>query len=210
MINNFEQISKLLKWESEDDFYFVQIIQRKKDNPGNIHGSNNSSRIIKAYYITSLENLELQKEEMIFLADKFNARIGISLNRRSFYKTAFETLKIIADQMHNKSFKEVRKAYNRACGIHNGDSDKVWLLDVDKITDPELLAMFDYPEERREYFMRDLIAKAMPIGEDKILAKVPSKSGYHLLTKPFDSREFIKQLPEVSLHKNNPTNLYIP
>ena len=50
MIDNFEQISKLLTFTSEDEFYFVQVLQRKKDNPGGYLGSNNSSRLIKAYW----------------------------------------------------------------------------------------------------------------------------------------------------------------
>ncbi len=33
MINNIEIIKSLLKFESPDEFYFLQIIKRKKDNP---------------------------------------------------------------------------------------------------------------------------------------------------------------------------------
>jgi len=33
MIDNFEQIKKLLTFETEDDFYFGQILQRKKEHP---------------------------------------------------------------------------------------------------------------------------------------------------------------------------------
>jgi len=212
MINNFEQISKLLKWDSEDEFYFIQILQRKKDNPGNIHGSNNSSRLIKAYYIDSLEKLNKQKDEMIQLADLFNARVGINLNRRSYYKTAFNTLVATANLMHNKEFKYLYRTWNTACGVHNGVDDKIWLLDVDNLdTNSTLFDMFDDPEGRRECALREFINKAQPIvNTNKVLAKISSKSGYHLITSGFDTREFVKVFPEVSLHKNNPTNLYIP
>lgn len=212
MIDNFEQISGLLKWDSDDEFYFVQIMQRKKDNPGNINGSNNSSRLIKAYYIDSLEKLNKQKEEMITLANLFNARVGINLNRRSFYKTAFNTLQTMANQMHNKEFKYLYRSWNTACGIHNGVDDKIWLLDVDNL-DPnsDIFRMFDDPEERRYSALIEFINKAQPIvNTDKILAKIPSKSGYHLITSGFDTREFCKEFPEIEIHKNNPTNLYIP
>ena len=30
MVNNFEIIKPLLKWDSTDDFYFIQVLQRKK------------------------------------------------------------------------------------------------------------------------------------------------------------------------------------
>ena len=61
MIDNFEQITSILNFESEDDFYFLQIIQRKKDNPDGCMGSNNSSRLIKAYSIKSIEELDKKK-----------------------------------------------------------------------------------------------------------------------------------------------------
>lgn len=48
-IDNFDLIEENLKFESNDDFYFLQVIQRKKD--GNVTGrGNNGARLIKAYY----------------------------------------------------------------------------------------------------------------------------------------------------------------
>ncbi len=133
-IDNFNQIKDLLIFDdNEDYFYFISILQRKKDNPGNINGSNNSSRLIKAYYIDSLEKLMKQKDEMIALANMFNARVGINLNRRSYYKTAFNTLQAMANQLHNKEFKYLYRTWNTACGIHNGVDDKIWLLDIDNL-----------------------------------------------------------------------------
>ena len=45
-VNNFDLIRNLLKFEDKDDFYFLQIIQRKKD--GNIvPEANNGYRTIK-------------------------------------------------------------------------------------------------------------------------------------------------------------------
>lgn len=95
MIDNFDLISSLLKFNSDDDFYFVQIIQRKKDNPDSVNGCNNSSRAIKVYYINSVESLFKLKNEMIFFANHFNARVGINLNKRSYYKTAFNLFGLI-------------------------------------------------------------------------------------------------------------------
>lgn len=197
MIDNFEIIKPLLSFDSDDEFYFVQILQRKKDNPTGYMGSNNSSRLVKAYYIDSIDRLDRYRGEMIKLAELFNARVGINLNKRSYYKTAFNTLKHMAEQMHNKQFKYLQRAWNTSCGVHNG-GDKIWLLNFDRLLDP-----LEYNH------VCNVIYQANPIGE-KIIDAVPSKSGFHLITKGFDPREFKEDFPEIEIHKNNPTNLYIP
>lgn len=204
MVNNFELIKPLLTFNSENEFYFVQILQRKKDNPDGYMGSNNSSRLIKAYYINSIEKLNKYTNEMIHFADYFNARVGINLNKRSYYKTAFNTLKIVAEQMHNKNFSAIPNAWNKACGVFNG-GDRIWLLDVDKLQE-----YTQYKGEEDRYTQIDyLVNNSKPYGH-KCIARVPSKNGYHLLVNAFDSREFVKRFPEIEIHKNNPTNLYIP
>lgn len=196
MIDNFDLIKTMLKFESDDDFYFVQILQRKKDNPDGVNGSNNSSRLIKGYYINSIEHLDILKDEMIFFANYFNARVGINLNKRSYYKTAFNTMKTIAEQMHNKEFRKVRRAWNTSCGVFNG-GDKIWILDIDT--------------KNKDYInsMQTFIQSQKPDG-NKILGLIPSKSGFHFIIKGFDLRNFKNEYPEIEIHKNNPTNLYIP
>lgn len=196
MVDNFDKIAELLSFNSEDEFYFVQILQRKKDNPKKINGCNNSSRLVKSYYISSSKKLLELKDEMIFFANHFNARVGINLNKRSYYKTAFNTLKKISEQMLNKNFKNVRHAYNTSCGIHNSVDDKVWLLDVDDVG------------RKSNDILLYIENECMPIG-DKFISIIPSKNGYHLITKPFDIRKFVSKYPDIEIHKNNPTNLYI-
>ena len=119
MVDNLDKILPLLKFESEDDFYYLQILQRKKENPQ--LGSN--SRVIKNYYIKSEEHL---------------------INR------------------YNEIFK-----------------------------------------------IEEVIERAEP-SDKKIIVYLPSKTGLHLITKPFDLREFSSLYPEIEIHKDNPTNLYIP
>ncbi|MDA3854960.1 MAG: hypothetical protein PF569_01780 [Candidatus Woesearchaeota archaeon] len=199
MVDNFNQISELLQFSSEDDFYFLQILQRKKDNPTGYLGSNNSSRLIKAYYIKSKEELLKRKEEVVKLCEVFNARAGINLNKRSYYKTSFNVLKNIAELMHNKAFTKVHRAWNTACGVHNG-GDRIWLLD------------FDYIPTNPDWYIdiKGYLYGQHPMITNKVLAFIPSKNGVHVITKPFDPRQFAVEYPDVEIHKNNPTSLYIP
>ena len=48
-----------------------------------------------------------------------------------------------------------------------------------------------------------------PIGT-KCIALIETKNGYHLITKPFNSKVFGEKYPEIEIHKNNPTILYVP
>jgi len=207
MVNNKELIKPLLTFPHEHIFYFVQILQRKKDHQGTaLGGSNNNSRLIKAYYITSVEKLEVHWEEMVKLAEVFNARVSINLNPRNFEKAGFQVMQKIANQMMNKDYYGIRKAYDSICGEYHSEIDKRWLIDIDKE---------DMDKRARIYevinFLQNL-SDNVKLSEKKykILAEIPSRTGCHIITQPFNLMDFHKEFPSIEIHKNNPTNLYIP
>jgi hypothetical protein len=204
MIDNLELVLPHLSFKSSDDFYYVQILQRKKENPE--LGSN--SRVIKNYYITSEGHLFKRYDEMKKLCEVFNARASIRLNKRSFEKVGFKALTNLANTMANKEYSFLKASYDRACGLGHNDPNKTWIVDVDT----------------EDVIWLDQIVKAIapcePLGE-KILTKIPSKSGLHLITKPFNIQSFQENLEKemlpyqipvskLDIHKDNPTNLYIP
>lgn len=191
MINNLYEIKHLLKFDSSDDFYFLQIIKRKKDNPE--IGSN--SIVVQTYYVRSVEQLENLMPEIISLCDFHNARACINLNVRSFEKIAFHTLKKISDIIMNRDYKSVMAAYDSVCGEYGAGKNKTWVIDVD--TKDE-----DFIEE-----VEKNINSCPPEGY-KIIANIATKNGHHLISLPFDLREF--KYPEIDIHKNNPSILYIP
>lgn len=200
MIDNFDKIRSLLDFKSDDDFYFLQILQRKKDhNNGKVNGSNNNSRLIKAYYIHSLEYFDFIKPEVIELCNVFTARAGINLNKRSYEKLAFQTLQKVTDQIMNRDYIHVNKAYNSVCGQY-AHGDKSWIIDIDdkKQPDREINNMILFAER-----------ECQPEGK-KFVTIIPSKNGFHIIMKPFNVQQFKEKYPEIELHKNNPTNLYIP
>ncbi len=191
MINNLHIIAPLLKFESDDDFFFVQLLKRKKEHPE--LGSN--SYCVKTYYIRSIEPLEKDYPEMKCLADFHNARVCINLNKRSFEKVAFQTMRKVVDQIMNKDYSSVRKSYNSVCGTYGADSDKSWIIDIDDHNfDGNTLIEF--------------INGLQPIGT-KLKAIIPTKNGYHLITCPFNLQEFKMKYPEIDCHKDNPSILYI-
>lgn len=199
MIDNFNLIKPLLRFDNKEEFYFLQIIQRKKDfEEGQQRlGRNNNNRLIKAYYIYSEEQLDSYKDEIIKLCTLFNARAGINLNRRNQKDVALKVLEILAITLRKNEFDGISKIYNSACGKESS-TDKLWLMDID-----EKLG------EDRYFKLRDFLTDCKPEGS-KILAEIPSKSGFHFITKRFDRETFSKQYPNIEIHTNNPTNLYIP
>jgi len=199
-VDNFELIKSLLEFPHKDIFYFVQILQRKKDHKGErLGGSNNNSRLIKAYYITSVEKLEIHRKEMITLAHVFNARVSINLNPRNFQKAAFHLLQKIANQMSNGDYHNIRKSYESICGEYHSEIDKRWLIDLDMeqlILKEEILSYI--VDSHREINKKDY----------GVIAGIPSKTGLHIITNPFNLEHW--KWKDVEIHKNNPTNLYIP
>lgn len=195
MTNNFDLIRGLLKFSSADDFYFIQILKRRKDNPG----LNTDVAVVKEYFVDSVEYFDKKREDMIEQATKNNARVTIRLNKRSYQKTALKMLVDVANKVEQGQYKSVKASFSSCAGKFSADKDKTWLVDVDS-------------EDFDKYNMDEVIDDintSMPIG-DKVLGKIPSKTGYHLLVKPFDLRTFSQKYPTLELKKDNPTNLYIP
>src|SRR5690606_10995658 len=152
-------------------------------------GSN--SRVIKNYYIRSVDYLLKHYEEIKTLCKIFNARASIRLNKRSYYKTSFKTLENITHNMSNKDFMNISKSYDRACGQGHNDKNKKWILDIDnsKEGSPMMLAYINYDIEPKE---------------NKIYTIIPSETGIHIITKPFNLSQLSIKYPEVEIHKDNP------
>lgn len=200
MINNFEQIKKLLIFASEDDFYHLQILKRKKEHPD--LGSN--SYVVKTYYISSVEYLEKKKDEIINLCEFHDARACINLNRRSFEKIAFHTMQKVANQLMNRDYRSIRKAYESCCGANSNEPNKRWIIDVDNVS----LDAVVYDKELQR--MIDRIAELQKqTGKEPYLRSIKTKSGFHLISSPFRLDVFCKEYPHIDIHKDNPTILYV-
>jgi hypothetical protein len=72
----------MIKFNSDDDVYFVQIIKRKKDNMHQ-YFANNAADYLTYYLFKSLEELNSKKEEIKAICTKTNSRAYIYLNPRS-------------------------------------------------------------------------------------------------------------------------------
>ena len=208
MRNNFEQISTLLDFSEPNTFYFVQILKRRKENPEMQTGV----RVINNYYIYSHEDLTKLRDKIMEDCTKHNARAYINPNRLDSEKIAMYSMKISLDYILQKDYKAVRNAYATACGSHHSESAKRWIVDIDQ----------EFLEKKNviRHLVETLLARTGK-KEYSILAEIPTKSGVHLISNPFNLSEFRKgiedlapyendPLRKIDVQKNSPTVLYIP
>jgi len=195
MVNNFNIIRPLLTFENVGDFYFLQILKRRKDNPG----MTGDSQTIDNIYIYSIDTFDRLEERVIKLCQDNNARAYIRLNRRNAKKVAMTALKKTVDLVIAEDYVALKNVYESACGTCYSDEQKKWIVDIDvKEMDPLDL----------EIRVRSFIYDLQPSTGDKVVAHIPTKNGYHLITTPFRLDAFKKEFPTIDVHKDNPSILY--
>lgn len=193
MVDNFSLIEKILTFESEDEFYHLQILRRGKDHPE----LPSANRVIKAYYITSIEHLELLKNEIISQCRLFESRAYINLNPKSIKRTTLLEVSYLAQRVYNGDFKKPWKSWNHCASSVKGNIPR-WLVDIDEQKDLDNIMQIQKD-------INDL----QPEVSNKIIATIPTKTGKHLITSPFNICEFSKKY-NLTVYKNNPTILYVP
>ena len=98
IIDNTEQIKKLIANCGKDEFYMLQILHRAKDGktPYEPEGKKISRQTVKTYYISSPEYLDYKMNEIRDLCRMFNARAYINLNKKSWGQISLKSLEILA------------------------------------------------------------------------------------------------------------------
>ena len=82
-VDNYQAIGNLLEFKKPNDtIYFVQIIKRDKDNPGQ-KSRYNAAKYLKEYYFEGIDEFLNAEQEIKSLCKKENARAYIYMNARS-------------------------------------------------------------------------------------------------------------------------------
>lgn len=204
VIDNFKNLEEFLKFESKDDYYFLQIIQRRKDNLG----MKCDARGIKSYYITSTEMLDDFKEEIINLCHFFNARAYLHVNPRSWKMTVTKTISNLVDRVGSDSLIRSHTVFDRVSSSYqkpNLGKSRLWVIDIDN---PDI--KMEQIKTITSYI--DSIPPISDSSEGKVKCVNPTKSGYHIITSPFNITEFRKTYSdkEIEIKKSeSPTLLYM-
>lgn len=202
MVDNFEQIERLLTFEDENEFYMLQLLKRKKENPG-MHGD---SVPVKTVYIHRKGQLLELKDDLVFLANYTKSRVYINLNVKSAKKCLCGCLVEMAKRIAVNDFYKPQKIYDSVVGSLGSSRDPRWIWDVDWAD----VLPDGSDDDRKDYLveMQELFSRIQPVG-DKFVDVIPTKNGVHVITTAFNPNLAVKAYPKVSLHKNNPTLVYV-
>lgn len=197
MIDNFNIFSSWFEnLTNKGDFFFVQVIQRKKDC--NI---NTNYNVIKNYCFFDKEPFLKKKEEIITLCKAFNARAYFWVNPRNCKEIQYELIREALEAVEletNKLYTCISKAIGHKRSSHY---KAVWILDFDT-KDTELITKY-----------LDIAMGCKHSGSGLVFDLIPTVNGCHALTKGFDLKQFnqqlaIAKLDNIDIHKDNPTVLY--
>lgn len=197
-VDNFDLIENIIsgKTITEDTFFLVQCIRRHKDAGNEDMKANNI--VVENFFINNHHELEEKKARIVKVCELNNARAYIRLNKRSYRKVALRTMAKIAEQIAQNNY-HVKNAYLSVCGEFA--EEKSFLIDVD-------YAEIDFNEDEMMECISDLLMETKTVRP--MVHKIPTKNGYHLVTSGFNLAKFTPKFPSVSVHKDNPTILYIP
>jgi hypothetical protein len=199
MIDNLDLIKPLLNFSKEGDFYMLYVFKRKKDQPEGERDNHQSVRTIKTYCVDSIEYLDKRYDEIKMLCEVFKARAYIHVQKQNHMDISLEMMVSLAQRIKNGVIKQ-QSLFDSVVGQIK-TNEKRWIIDIDT-KDKDVVDRIS-----------KLINSIQPSGE-KIEAVIPTKNGYHLITKKFNVLEFKKfmnlggDIPEIQ--KKNPTLLFLP
>lgn len=205
-VDNFDIIIPLMHFECPGDMYFIEIIRRGKD-----HGET-GERLICDYHIRDFKQMEKRRAEIIERCEQNGARAYIRLNQRNVSDAnIYAQIEMLNDQLvrnrtiraamrhgHMEKIKNFPATYRSATKIYGSVLGKYsseerptmkWTIDID--TDriiPGNPAM-DSLEHIADTYSAFITSNCVYPGDSRTVEKeycrIPSKTGLHLVTRPF-------------------------
>ena len=203
MIDNLEIIKPLLNFDDEGDFYMLYVFKRKKDQPEGERDNHQSVRTIKTYCVDSVEYLEKRYDEIKQLCEMFKARAYIHVQKQNHKDVSLNMMVALAQRIQDGNHKQ-KGLFDSVVGQLK-THEKRWIIDIDDVS-TDSFTHAEYYVSMREY-INELQEEA---GKDKSMTFLKTKSGFHIITQPFNVMKFKERYPDVDIAKKNPTLLYLP
>lgn len=219
MINNLDIIKPLLSFENPGDFYMLYIFKRKKDQPEGEKDNHQSVRTIKTYCIESVEHLEKRWDEITHLCEYFKARAYIHIQGQNHKDVSLDMLMRLAENIKNNHHNQ-KNLFDSVAGQIKV-KEKRWIVDVDTKDHSYLHKVVAAIESCKPFVLKNTTVEYNDVKypaaefERKIIEQIPTKAGYHFITKPFDFKMFVININKIGIRmpdvqKKNPTLLFLP
>lgn len=170
ILDNIDKIKALLKFP-DGGFYFIQVIQRKKENP------DLPTTDMKRYqcFITSLKDLDIHLPRIKKVCEDYNARAYISILPRSLEKLAKQCLLEYAQRVNNQ-------IYNRCWDIPS----RCALMDEIRYSDKKSKPFRMFDVDKKEDV--DTIIEYVKGVGIKVIETIPTLNGAHVIVEVFNPR----------------------
>lgn len=189
-IDNFDIVRKHLDFiDTKLDRYIIHILRRPKDlavGMKNELGSNEAQRLIRSYYVDSIEYFDRKIPAIKQLCIANNARAYIIVQPKDNFECLLNLGKKIFDTIQNKNYSVkpehlIRQAY---CEWHK-TRKKQWILDLDNDE------MYMWTKDEVKVLVAGKLADAGKSSDD--MYEVRTKHGVHIVTSPFNLAEAQKE-----------------
>jgi len=198
-LDNFDLIRQHLDFiDTKLDRYVVHILRRPKDIPVGLKnelGANEAQRLIKTYYIDSLEYFDRKIPAIKELCRANNARAYIIVQPKDNFECLLNLGEKIFETIRNKNYSVkpehlVRQAF---CEWHK-TRKKQWILDLDRdsmVEHRETITFGGHYVTKVEWTLEKVIALVQKhleaVGKSKDdMYVVPTFHGWHIITSPFN------------------------
>jgi len=203
-IDNFEIFRSHLDFQEKTDRYIIHILRRPKDckTISNVWGSNECQRLLRTYYIDSLDYFDKKKDAIKELCTTNRARAYIIPQVRNNFECLLNLGEKVLETIRLGNFSAkpehlLRSAY---CEYHKSRM-KIWIIDLDndnmtEYTEPMVFGgvRIDKKVWTVENVLKLVKEQLKDIGKNEDEAYVvPTKSGHHIITSPFNLQEAFRK-----------------
>ena len=185
-----------------DKYYVIELMRRGKDNPdlpaANYH--------FKNYYIYSWRDLDRYEEEIKNICTLLNLRAYCSVNYKLMSQVSLDTLAESARRIAAHDYKKFYNIFESCSGKFVDNKNNLWVVDVDDIK------LSDEKDCCKVKILSTFINNMESGHKVNVIYTMPTKSGVHLITYPFNlqkfNQEWNKAIFSVDIKKNHLTLLY--